>query len=229
MQIFIQILVNIGFAFSLGFYAAISPCLFPLLPMFLIKSIQSTDSKRKSVAITGVLVLGILTSLAIYSVIAVFIGLFLLQNQILIQTILGLIIIFFGIVTMSETLQNILHLTSLNIRSPPEAPGSLFGVYAIGLGYSLLAAPCSGSAVIGFLLYISTQSNLIILSFTFIALALGITIPYLAIAILSDEMRTRMTTVLAESARKVQIFVGILLIVIGTILVLPYFGIFLFY
>ncbi|MCJ7817616.1 MAG: hypothetical protein MUP60_02090, partial [Candidatus Thorarchaeota archaeon] len=86
-----------------------------------------------------------------------------------------------------------------------------------------------GSAVIGFLLYISTQSNLIILSFTFIALALGITIPYLAIAILSDEMRTRMTTVLAESARKVQIFVGILLIVIGTILVLPYFGIFLFY
>ncbi|MGY5853549.1 MAG: cytochrome c biogenesis protein CcdA [Candidatus Thorarchaeota archaeon] len=229
MQTFLQIFINMGFAFSLGFYAAISPCLFPLLPMFLIRSLQSADSKKKSAIITGVLVLGILSSLAIYSIISVFIGLFLIQNQIQIQTILGLVIIFFGFVTMSETLQNTFHLTSLNLKSQPEAPRGLIGVYAIGLGYSLLAAPCSGSAVIGFLLYISTQTNLVILLFTFITLAIGITIPYFAIAILSDEMRKRMTTVLAESARKVQILVGLLLVVIGTLLILPYFGIFVLY
>jgi len=225
MQAIVQTVVNIGFAFSLGFYAAISPCLFPLLPMFLIRSLQSTDSKRKSVAITGVLVLGILSSLAVYAVISVFIGLFLIQNQVLIQAILGSIIVFFGIVTMSERLQNTLRLTSLNLRSQPQAPGGLFGVYVIGLSYSLLAAPCSGSAVIGFLLYISTQNSIAILSFIFIALALGISIPYLAIALISEGVRNRMTTVLAESARKVQLLVGLLLAIIGTFLVLPYFGV----
>lgn len=219
--------MNMGLALSLGFYAAISPCLFPLLPMFLIRSLQSADSKKKSVIITGVLVLGILSSLIVYSVVAVFIGLFLLQNQITIQAILGLIIVFFGIVTMSDTLQKAFHLTSLNLKSQPRAPGGLLGVYAIGLGYSLLAAPCSGSAVIGFLLYIGTQSNLFILTITFLILAVGITVPYLAIAILSDEMRKRMTDVLAESARKVQILVGLLLVAVGTLLILPLFGIFL--
>lgn len=219
--------MNIGFAFSLGFYAAISPCLFPLLPMFLIRSLQSADSKKKSVIITGVLVLGILSSLAIYSVISVFIGLFLIQNQIQIQALLGSIIVFFGLVTMSETLQNTLHLTSLNFKSQPSAPGGLIGVYVIGLGYSLLAAPCSGSAVIGFLLYISTQSNSAVLLVTFLSLALGVTLPYFTIAIFSDEMKKKMTTTLAESARKVQIFVGLLLVLLGSILILPSFGIFL--
>ncbi len=219
--------MNIGFAFSLGFYAAISPCLFPLLPMFLIRSLQSADSKKKSMIITGVLVLGILSSLAIYSVISVFIGLFLIQNQIQIQALLGSIIVFFGLVTMSETLQNALHLTTINLKSQPDAPRGLISVYVIGLGYSLLAAPCSGSAVIGFLLYISTQSNSVVLLFTFLSLALGVTIPYFAVAIFSDEMKKKLTTTLAESARKVQILIGLLLVILGSILILPSFGIFL--
>lgn len=228
MQSIIQILLNIGLGFSLGFYAAISPCLFPLLPMFLIRSLQSAESKKKSVIVTGMLILGILTSLLIYSAISVFIGLFLIQNQITIQVILGLIIIFFGIVTMSESLQRLFRLTSLNLKSQPEAPGGLFGVYIIGLSYSLLAAPCSGSAVVGFLLYVSTQTETVVLVLTFIALTLGISIPYMMIALFSEAMRTRMTTSLAQSARKVQILVGILLVTIGILLVLPLFGIFPF-
>jgi len=79
--------------------------------------------------------------------------------------------------------------------------------------------------VIGFLLYITTQNSIAILSFIFIALTLGISIPYLAIALLSESVRNRMTIALAESARKVQILVGLLLVIIGTLLILPYFGV----
>lgn len=229
MQSIMQAFLNVGIAFLLGFYAAISPCLFPLLPMFLVRSLQSTDSRRKSLTITTVLILGILTALAVYVAISAFIGLFLIQNQTAIQAVLGALIVFFGLVTMSESLQKALRLTSLNLRSQPKAPGGLFGVYVIGLSYSLLAAPCSGSAVIGFLLYVGTQSNIMVLSFMFIALTLGISIPYLVIALLSGGLRKRMTTALAESARRVQILVGLLLVVIGTLLILPYFGVNLLY
>jgi cytochrome c biogenesis protein CcdA len=83
--------------------------------------------------------------------------------------------------------------------------------------------------VIGFLLYVGTQSNIMVLSFMFIALTLGISIPYLVIALLSGGLRKRMTTALAESARRVQILVGLLLVVIGTLLILPYFGVNLLY
>lgn len=208
---------------------AISPCLFPLLPTFLLRNLQATDSRKKAVIVTGFLILGILSSLAIYSVISIFIGLFLLQNQTLIQAILGALIIFFGIVTMSERLQSIFHLTSLNIRNPPEKPGGLVSVFFIGLGFSLLAAPCSGSAVIAFLLYVSTVSNILMFSLIFLAISLGITIPYLALAIFSDSMRLRMITMLAKSAKRIQIAIGLILVVVGSILILAYFGITLFY
>jgi len=229
VQTIIQIVINIGFAFSLGLYVAISPCLFPLLPMFLIRTLQSTDNRKKAAIVTAVLMLGILGALAVYALVSVFIGLFLIQNQTLIQAILGSIIVFFGVVTMSESLQAALHLASLNLKSRPQAPGGLLGVYVIGLSYSLLAAPCSGSAVIGFLLYVGTQNNIAIVSFIFIAVATGISIPYLAIAILSESARNRMTTVLAESARKVQILVGLLLVIVGALLILPYFGLSILY
>jgi cytochrome c biogenesis protein CcdA len=197
--------------------------------MFLIRTLQSTDNRKKAAIVTAVLVLGILSALAVYALVSVFIDLFLIQNQTLIQAILGSIIVFFGVVTMSESLQAALHLTSLNLKSQPQAPGGLLGVYVIGLSYSLLAAPCSGSAVIGFLLYVGTQNNIAIVSFIFIAVATGISIPYLAIAILSESARNRMTTVLAESARKVQILVGLLLVIVGALLILPYFGLSILY
>jgi len=228
MQSVFELLLNTAASFTVGLYASISPCLFPVLPMFLLRTLKSEDSRKRSFIVTAVLIIGILSSLAIYALVSVFIGLFLIQNHTLIQAILGTIIAFFGVVTMSETLQNRLHLTSLNLRSQPQAPKGLASVYAIGLGYSLLAAPCSGSALIGLFLYFGAQTNPVVLAFMFLTMAAGLSIPYLVIALVSGEARNRITTAMVSSARKVQVAVGLLLVAIGVFLVLPVFGITVF-
>ncbi|MFW9787690.1 MAG: cytochrome c biogenesis CcdA family protein [Candidatus Thorarchaeota archaeon] len=218
------LLVKLSGVFGAGFFIAISPCLFPLLPLFLINSLQSADSRGRSVLVTGVLVLGILTSVAFFIAIAGFIGSFLIQNYIEFQAVLGLIIIFLGIVMISSTLQRQLRLGSLSLKSQPSAPTNLFNVFAVGLGYSLLAAPCSGPAILGTFVLFGAESNVLMIVLLFTVLSIAIALPYFLIAIVTGEARTRMTRTISSQARKIEVFVGAVLVIIGFLLFIQLFG-----
>ena len=152
-------LVKLTGVFGSGLFIAVSPCLFPLLPLFLINSLHSADSRRRSVLVTTVLVAGILSSVAFFIAIAGFIGSFLIDFYIEFQAILGLIILFLGLVMMSSTLQKKLKLSYLSLKTQPSAPSNLVSVYVVGLGYSLLAAPCSGPAILGTVALFGTETN----------------------------------------------------------------------
>ncbi|MHA2085773.1 MAG: cytochrome c biogenesis CcdA family protein [Candidatus Thorarchaeota archaeon] len=226
MQGIINLLIDIGATFGVGFYVAISPCLFPLLPLFLIRNLNSTNSRKHSLLITAVLVIGILSSLAVYTVIIYIIGgaIFFLDNQLLLQAILGTIIVFFGIVTISQRLKDILGFSSLNIKEHPEKPTGLWSVFTVGLGYSIIAAPCTGGAILGAFGIFAYQTIPLAPLLLFLAMSLGVAIPYLALALVTGETRTRLTLTLANSARKIEIAVGILLIIVGFLLITPYYG-----
>ncbi len=148
MQGVIELAIFLAGAFTTGLYVALSPCLFPLLPLFLIRSLNATDSRKQSLLVTGVLVLGLITSLAVLSLITTALQAFLLNHFTDLQAVIGVIIVFFGILTMSETLRNALHLSSLTPKVQPGNPKSLAGVFLVGLGYSFIAAPCAFSAII---------------------------------------------------------------------------------
>ncbi|MHA1909681.1 MAG: cytochrome c biogenesis CcdA family protein [Candidatus Thorarchaeota archaeon] len=225
MQGVLEALLQIGASFSVGFYTAISPCLFPLLPLILIRTLQAENSRRRSLLVTMTLVLGILSSLALFSVISIFIGTFIVQNYAMLRAILGALIGFVGFLMLSEQLRKILRLNSMSLRSQPSAPTGLFSIYTIGLGYSLLAAPCTGPALISVFLLFGAQSDLFILLMMFLAISIGVTIPYLTLALLTGESRQRFTNTVTEKARAIEIGLGILLIVLAIILILPYFGV----
>lgn len=210
--------------FGSGLYIAISPCLFPLLPLFLLNSLKSADSRKRSVLVTAVLVVGILSSLAIFLSVAWLIGALLIDYYIRIQAILGLIIIFLGIVTMSTTLKNKLGMSSLNLKSQPSAPSNLKSVFLVGFGYSLLAAPCSGTAIFGVIALFGAETGFLIPVLLFIVLSIAVSIPYFAIAVVTGEARMRMAMSISTHARKVEIVAGLILIVIGTLLFSQLFG-----
>ena len=205
-----------------GLYISISPCLFPLLPLYLMRSLNSADSVRKSVAVTLVLVAGILSSLAIYAVVASLIGFFIIQHFRQIQAIVGGILILLGLITV---FRDKFGFASMGISSQPTTPKGYVGVYSVGLGYSLLAAPCVWPLLSATFLLFSTQSNILVLVLMFIVVSVAVSIPYLAIAVVSGEARTRLTMRIAEHSHKIEIAAGTLLIVIGIILILPLFGI----
>lgn len=225
MQDIFGTLIDLLVAFFSGFYVAISPCLFPMLPLFLMRTLQSEDSRRRRVLVSSTLIMGILVSLAVFAAIAVFIGLFLIQNHTVLQAILGGFIVFFGILTISDTLQTRLGVSSLNLKTPPTNPTGLIGVFSIGLGYSLMAAPCAAPLLFGVFLVFSTQTNVLLLLLMYVVASIGVAIPYLTIAFVTGEARTRMMTMTSENARKLEIMIGALFVIVGVILILPFFGV----
>ncbi len=222
LQTFVEVAVEISAAFATGLYVATSPCLFPLLPLFLIRNLQSEDSRKRSILVTGILILGILVSLAIFAFISTFVGSFFLLYYTYIQAFLGAIIAFLGVVTLSHRLREILHLTRLSMRDP-GTPTTLAGVFVVGFTYTLLAAPCTAPVVIfGLPLLFGFQTNIFMWLALFFALAIGVAIPYLAIALVTGEARDRMASRIANSARTIEILVGALLIVLGIWLMWPW-------
>jgi thiol:disulfide interchange protein DsbD len=218
------LLVKLTGVFGAGLYIAVSPCLFPLLPLFLINSLQSADSRGRSALVTAVLVLGILSSVGFFVLIAGFIGSFLIEYYIEFQAIMGLIILFLGVVMISSPLQERLGFTSLNLRSQPSAPTNLLSVFLVGLGYSLLAAPCSGPAILGTIALFGAESNILIIALLFIVLSIAISIPYFMIAVLTGEARMRMASTISQQARKIELIVGVVLVFIGLLLFVQLFG-----
>ncbi|MHA3963298.1 MAG: cytochrome c biogenesis CcdA family protein [Candidatus Thorarchaeota archaeon SMTZ1-45] len=218
------LLVKLAGVFGSGLFIAISPCLFPLLPLFLINSLQSADSRRRSVVVTIALVAGILSSVGFFIAIAGFIGSFLIDYYIEFQAAIGLIILFLGIVMMSHTLQMKLRLSSLSLKSQPSAPTNLLSVYIVGLGYSLLAAPCSGPAILGTVALFGTETNLFTIILLFLVLSIAIAIPYLLIAVVTGEARMRMAKTISSQARKIELVAGIILVIIGLLLFVQLFG-----
>lgn len=218
------LLVKLAGVFGSGLFIAISPCLFPLLPLFLINSLQSADSRRRSVVVTAILVAGILSSVAFFIAIAGFIGSFLIDFYIEFQAILGLIILFLGLVMMSSTLQNKLRLSSLSLKTQPSAPTNLLSVYTVGLGYSLLAAPCSGPAILGTVAIFGAETSLFTIILLFVVLSIAIAIPYFLIAMVTGEARMRMAMTISNQARKIELVVGTILVIIGFFLFIQLFG-----
>jgi cytochrome c biogenesis protein CcdA len=224
MQGIIEFAIQLGASFGAGLYVAISPCLFPLLPLFLIRTLRSENSRGRSVLVTSILILGILTSIGIFAIISGFIGFFLIQNFKLIRAILGVFIIIFGILMISEKLKLRLGLGALSLKSQPSAPKSLASVYMIGLGYTLMAAPCAAPALISVFLLFGTQSTIWGVILMYLVVCIGVAVPYLAIALVTGEARIKMATKISEYARRIEMVVGIILFIIGIILILPYFG-----
>ncbi|PNX52761.1 MAG: hypothetical protein BV458_07925 [Thermoplasmata archaeon M9B2D] len=228
MQGVIELLLMLSGVIGSGLYIALSPCLFPLLPLFLLNSLQTMDSRKRSLIVTGTLVAGMLISIGVFAIIAYLatsVGSFLLTNFTNLQAILGVFILFFGVLMLSETLRNLLHLSRLSMRGQPEKPSNLRQVFFVGLGYTLMAAPCAGPSILAIVSIFGAQSNLIVLAFMLILVSIAIAVPYFALALVTGEARTRMTKSLSSQTRRIEIIAGVILIIIGVILILPLFGI----
>jgi cytochrome c biogenesis protein CcdA len=222
----VQGLVELGLllsgVFGAGLYIAVSPCLFPLLPLFLINNLQSANSRKRSLLVTTILVIGILSSIAILIVvlkIVGFIGTFILGNYRTLQGILGIFIVFLGIVMISPTLQKKLRLSSLSLKSQPSAPRNLLNVFSVGFGYSILAYPCSGTAILGTIAIFGAGASIFFDVFLFVVLSIAIALPYLLIALVTGEARMKMAMTISNKARTIELAAGIILVLIGLFLV----------
>ncbi len=216
-----------------GLLAFISPCILPMLPVYLLylsgtgsevmaaKSESDKGGRRRLFLNALFFVIGFTLVFILLGMTSTSIGQLLSGHRVILEKVSGAIILLFGI-----HLTGIIQIPWLNQehRIPVLAKGSreirsLF----LGIAFSLGWTPCLGP-FLGSALLLSGQANtlwegvLLLLVFS-----LGIAIPFLLTSLLFEEL-TGLFTWFKKHLRAIRILSGVLLIVMGFLMLLGWFG-----
>ncbi len=210
--------------FTEGILSFISPCIFPMLPVYLMylggNAEEKKNNKRLLLNTLG-FIAGFTTVFVVLGATASAIGQLLREYQELLQRVSGIIMIIFGLHFMGVLKLKLLNRTS--IRSVNTHNLKFFTSMIFGLAFSFGWTPCLGPFLGSALLLASQTATLYEGVLLLLLFSLGLGIPFLVMTMLfprlkflNDFIRKHMETV-----KKVS---GVLLILIGLLLALDLFG-----
>ena len=204
MQVFI--------AFLEGIITFISPCLLPMLPVYLSYFAGGGERtvKRTLLGASG-FVAGFTVVFVAMGALAGTLGSFLREYQTAVNVISGLIVIFFGL--------NFLGVLRINLfsgrkKSVKKDNMGFFAAALFGVVFSLGWTPCVG-AFLGSALMLASQSGHVLLGMMMLlAYSLGLGVPFLLSAVLIDQLKGAFNWI-KRNYTVINIISGSLLIVVG--------------
>ena len=204
MQIFI--------AFLEGVITFISPCLLPMLPVYLSYFAGGGERtvKRTLLGASG-FVAGFTVVFVAMGALAGTVGSFLKEYQTVVNIVSGLIVIFFGLNFLGVFKFNLFNGTK---RSVKKDNMGFFTAALFGVVFSLGWTPCVG-AFLGSALMLASQTGHVLLGMSMLlAYSLGLGIPFLLSAVLIDQLKGAFTWI-KRNYTVINIISGSLLIVVG--------------
>jgi cytochrome c-type biogenesis protein len=184
-------IVFIASVFVAGLLSFFSPCILPVLPVYLSYFDEGDDnhSKFSSPVFKGVLfVLGLATSFVLLGFGAGSIGSLLYSDYTLI--IAGFIVIILGIYQLGLLKSSILS-TERKIRVNRTKKADFFGAYLLGFTFSLGWTPCIGPILGSVIALSATNGSSLYGGFLMLIYSLGLMIPFLLITIFRDLLLGR--------------------------------------
>lgn len=234
--------IGLPLFFLVGLYVALSPCLFPIMPLTVFRIMNKTiidDSGQEQyptrrMALQWVILLtsGILITFFLAILISAYIwnnlGFFLSDIFVELTFILGLVLIIMGLFLIFPVLAES---TFARIPIPQRVTDSFqreeyrhLDLFLIGFGYTFIALPCAFPVFLILLSIIPLIGNSLYLFIGMGLFAIGLLIPYLILVLVTAEARVRAASLLAERFRIVEIIIGILVIIFGILFIWPSFG-----
>ncbi|MBI5700397.1 cytochrome c biogenesis protein CcdA [Candidatus Saganbacteria bacterium] len=186
--------ISIIVAFFAGILSFFSPCIFPIIPSYLLyladttlKEFNETENKRelkRSTILNAILfVLGFSLVFILLGAAASSIGHFLFKIKDIIQTVGGIVMIFLGLFILGVFKLPFLHIERrLNVESEVER----FGSFLMGITFAAAWTPCVGP-ILGSILFMAGESSTLLSGITLLSVySLGLAIPFLLSAVLID-------------------------------------------
>lgn len=198
-------------AFLEGIITFISPCLLPMLPIYISYFAGGGERSTKK-TLTGALgfVLGFTIVFMALGALAGTLGSFLRTYQRWVNIVSGAIVIFFGL--------NYIGLFKLNIfRGGVRKAGGELGFFSavlFGLIFSVGWTPCVGAFLGSALMLASQQGHVLEGTMMLLAYSLGLGIPFIISAVLIDYLKSAFNWI-KRHYRAINIVCGCLLLVIG--------------
>ena len=202
-------------AFLEGIITFISPCLLPMLPVYVSYFAGSKDtSTAKTLKNALAFVLGFTTVFVAMGALAGTVGHFLSQYQIAVNIITGLVVVFFGLNFLGVFKLNIFKGINNNIDKDNLG---FFSSLLFGIVFSIGWTPCVG-AFLGSALMLASQQGQVLTGVIMLLLySLGLGIPFVLSAVLIDKLKSTFNFI-KKNYKTINIVSGAILILVGVLM-----------
>ncbi len=193
-----------------GFISFISPCMLPMLPLYISYFAGNADKKHRTLARALAFVLGFTAVFTLLGLFAGTLGQLLARYQTIVNIVSGALVVVFGL--------NYLEVIRLPFFKGMQGGGrsitSIFSAFLFGVIYSVSLTPCVGAFLGSALMMASSAGGAVQGTLLLLTYSLGLGIPFLVSAILIDKLNTVFRAI-KKHYRVVNIVCGVFLIVVG--------------
>jgi len=179
--------VSIPIAFIAGVLSFFSPCILPLIPVYIMyltgTTAEAEVNERRLFAVTRTLgfILGFTVIFMIMGLSASFLGQAFAQNRMLLLRISGIVMILFGLNMIGLLKLSFIKLPTI-IQSPKTVT-SFFSAFVMGLAFAAGWTPCFGPVLASIVLYAGATSTVGQGVVLLLIYSLGMAIPFLLTAL----------------------------------------------
>ena len=211
-------------AFLEGIITFLSPCLLPMLPIYISYFAGGGErTTKKTLSGAAGFVLGFTLVFVAMGALAGTLGSFLIRYQTWVNLVGGLIVIVFGL--------NYMDLLKLNLfkgigRSMDMVGGGFFQSALFGMVFSVGWTPCVGAFLGSALMLASQQGHVVEGSLMLLTYSLGLGVPFLVSALLIDQLKGAFNWVKSHYA-VINKVCGGLLVLVGILMATGLLGRFL--
>ena len=205
-----------------GIITFISPCLLPMLPIYITYFSAGEEKKTKNTLINSLgFVLGFTALFVSMGALAGTLGSFLVKYQKALNIVCGAVVIFFGL--------NFIGIFKFNLSRGSSSKAEIRGFFSsflFGLIFSVSWTPCV-SAFLGSALMLASQRGHVLEGiYLLLIYSLGLGIPFIVSAILIDKLKGAFNTI-KKHYKVINTICGIFLIIIGILMATGLLGRFL--
>ncbi len=210
-------------SFIEGIITFISPCLLPMLPIYISYFAGGKERSSKKTIINALgFILGFSLIFILLGTLAGTLGSFLSEYQLALNIITGLIVIFFGLNFLGVFKLNIFKGINIRIKEDMGFVSSLIFGFVFSIGWT----PCVGAFLGSALMLASQQGKALIGFLMLLCYSIGLGIPFLISALLIDKLKTTFNFI-KKNYKIINIISGSLLIIVGILMMTGTLGILL--
>ncbi len=208
-------------SFLEGIITFISPCILPMIPVYITYFANGEENKRKTVTNALGFVLGFTIVFVALGAFAGFLGGLLIRYETVVNIVTGLVVIIFGLNFMGVLRIGLLNQTrkaEMEVKSTGFLGSVLFGIV-----FSIGWTPCVGAFLGSALMLASQQGTASQGIFMLVLYSVGLGIPFVLSALLIDRLKSLFDAI-KKNYKAINIVSGGLLVIIGVMMMTGLFA-----
>lgn len=210
--------VAIATAFFAGIASFFSPCIFPLLPLYIsiIAPQKEELGKVKTLKAALLFIAGFTFVFILLGLTASALGSFLQEYQVVLRKVGGVFMVIMGLLQLG-----LIPLGWLIRDWRPLLEKKNYyegGAFLLGMAFVFGWVPCTGPVLASILMYAGLESSIYYGAFLLLSYSLGFSIPLLVIALTTENIANVFRDKLSPYLTVIQKISGIILVIVGILL-----------